>query len=124
MDIHQFFLGNSFDAHTYFGAHVTEEGVVFRTLAPNAAAVDLIWEGGEWEPMPMKKVHDGGVYELTVPEAVPGGGLRGQPGQPFLLPPGDRSRDRNPAHPHRTADHRTALPQGDSGGGSLPSAGH
>ena len=72
MDIHQFFLGNSFDAHTYFGAHVTEEGVVFRTLAPNAAAVDLIWEGGEWEPMPMKKVHDGGVYELTVPEAVPG----------------------------------------------------
>ena len=43
MDIHQFFLGNSFDAHTYFGAHVTEEGVVFRTLAPNAAAVDLIW---------------------------------------------------------------------------------
>ena len=48
------------------------EGVVFRTLAPNAAAVDLIWEGGEWEPMPMKKVHDGGVYELTVPEAVPG----------------------------------------------------
>lgn len=49
------FLGNSFDAHTYFGAHVTEEGVVFRTLAPNAAAVDLIWEGGEWEPMPMKR---------------------------------------------------------------------
>ena len=26
--------------------------------------------------------------------------------------------------PHRAADHRTALPQGDSGGGSLPSAGH
>ena len=37
---------------------------------------------------------------------------------------GDRSRDRNPAHPHRTADHRAALPQGDSGGGSLPPAGH
>ena len=48
MDIHQFFLGNAFDAHTYFGAHVTEQGVVFRTLAPNAAAVDLIWEGGDW----------------------------------------------------------------------------
>lgn len=47
MDIHQFFLGNAFDAHTYFGAHVTEQGVVFRTLAPNAAAVDLIWEGGD-----------------------------------------------------------------------------
>ena len=72
MDIHQFFLGNAFDAHTYFGAHVTEQGVVFRTLAPNAAAVDLIWEGGDWEPIPMQRIHDGGVYELTVPEAVAG----------------------------------------------------
>ena len=72
MDIHQFFLGNAFDAHTYFGAHVTEQGIVFRTLAPNAAAVDLIWEGGDWEPIPMQRIHDGGVYELTVPEAVAG----------------------------------------------------
>lgn len=72
MDIHQFFLGNAFDAHTYFGAHVTEQGVVFRTLAPNAAAVALIWEGGDWEPIPMQRIHDGGVYELTVPEAVAG----------------------------------------------------
>lgn len=72
MDIHQFFLGNSFDAHTYFGAHVTRDGVVFRTLAPNAKAVALIWEGGEWEPMPMTRIHDGGVYEITVPDALPG----------------------------------------------------
>lgn len=72
MDIHQFFLGNSFDAHTYFGAHVTKDGVVFRTLAPNAKAVALIWEGGEWEPMPMTRIHDGGVYEITVPDALPG----------------------------------------------------
>lgn len=72
MDIHQFFLGNSFDAHTYFGAHVTRNGVVFRTLAPNAKAVALIWEGGEWEPMPMTRIHDGGVYEITVPDALPG----------------------------------------------------
>ena len=60
MDIHQFFRGNAFDAHTYFGAHVTEQGIVFRTLAPNAAAVDLIWEGGDWEPIPMQRIHDGG----------------------------------------------------------------
>ena len=72
MDIHQFFLGNSFDAHTYFGAHITRDGVVFRTLAPNAKAVALIWEGGEWEPMPMTRIHDGGVYEITVPYALPG----------------------------------------------------
>ena len=72
MDIHQFFLGNAFDAHTYFGAHFTEDGVVFRTLAPNAKAVDLIWEGGDWKPIPMKRIHDGGIYEALVPDAIPG----------------------------------------------------
>mgnify|MGYP000831410186 CR=1 FL=1 len=41
MDIHQFFLGNAFDAHTYFGAHVTEQGVVFRTLAPNLSLIHI-----------------------------------------------------------------------------------
>lgn len=72
MDIHQFFLGNAFDAHTYFGAHLTDNGVVFRTLAPNAAKVSLIWEGGDWKPIPMKRIHDGGIYEITVPDALPG----------------------------------------------------
>ena len=33
MDIHQFFLGNAFDAYTFFGAHVQKDGsVCFRTL--------------------------------------------------------------------------------------------
>lgn len=72
MDIHQFFLGNSFDAYTYFGAHPADRGFVFRTLAPNAKAVDLIWEGGGWNPMPMRRIHDGGIYEITVPDALPG----------------------------------------------------
>ena len=26
MDIHQFFLGNAFDAYTFFGAHVQKDG--------------------------------------------------------------------------------------------------
>lgn len=72
MDIHQFFLGNVFDAYTYFGAHITERGVVFRTLAPNAAEVFLLWEGGGWEPLPMQKIHNGGIYEITVADALPG----------------------------------------------------
>ncbi len=72
MDIHQFFLGNAFDAHTYFGAHVSDTGVTFRTLAPNAAKVDLIWEGNDWKPLPMEKIHDGGVYALTIKDAIPG----------------------------------------------------
>lgn len=72
MDIHEFFMGNAFDAHTYFGAHVTEQGVIFRTLAPTSPKIELLWEGGGWEPMPMTRVHDGGVFEITVPEAKPG----------------------------------------------------
>lgn len=72
VDIHQFFLGNAFDAYDYFGAHVTENGVVFRTLAPNAASVSLIWEGAAWKEIPMTLVHPGGIYELTVPDAMPG----------------------------------------------------
>lgn len=67
-----FFLGNAFDAHTYFGAHCTASGVVFRTLVPNAKSVSLIWEGGGWTPMPMQRIHDGGIYEITVPDAMPG----------------------------------------------------
>lgn len=72
MDIHEFFMGNVLDAYTYFGAHLTENGVVFRTLAPNAKEVFLIWEGGGWKPMPMERVHDGGIYEITIPDAIPG----------------------------------------------------
>lgn len=72
MDIHQFFLGNAFDAYTYFGAHVVEQGVVFRTLAPNACSVSLIREGNNWQEQPMQKVHDGGVYELYAADAIPG----------------------------------------------------
>ncbi len=72
MDIHQFFLGNAFDAYEYFGAHITDSGVVFRTLAPNAQSVSLICESNGWKPMPMQRIHDGGIYELTLPDALPG----------------------------------------------------
>ncbi|MCD7958438.1 MAG: 1,4-alpha-glucan branching protein GlgB [Ruminococcus sp.] len=72
MDIHQFFLGNAFDAYIYFGAHLTESGVVFRTLVSNAKSVEFIWEGDDWTPRPMQRVHDGGIYEITVSDAVPG----------------------------------------------------
>lgn len=72
MDIHQFFLGNAFDAYEYFGAHITDSGVIFRTLAPNAQSVSLICESNGWEPIPMQRIHDGGIYELTLPDALPG----------------------------------------------------
>mgnify|MGYP000843773142 FL=1 len=73
MDIHQFFLGNAFDAYTFFGAHVQKDGsVCFRTLAPNAEKVSLIYEGNDWNEIPMEKTHPGGVYTCIVPDAIPG----------------------------------------------------
>ena len=73
MDIHQFFLGNAFDAYTFFGAHVQKDGsVCFRTLAPNAEKVSLIYEGNGWKEIPMEKTHPGGVYTCIVPDAIPG----------------------------------------------------
>ena len=73
MDIHQFFLGNAFDAYTFFGAHVQKDGsVCFRTLAPNAEKVSLIYEGNDWKEIPMEKTHPGGVYTCIVPDAIPG----------------------------------------------------
>lgn len=73
MDIHQFFLGNAFDAYTFFGAHVQKGGgVCFRTLAPNAEKVSLIYEGNGWKEIPMEKTHPGGVYTCIVPDAIPG----------------------------------------------------
>ena len=43
MDIHQFFLGNAFDAYTFFGAHVGKGGGdCFRTLGPYAEMLQLI----------------------------------------------------------------------------------
>ena len=73
MDIHEFFLGNAFDAYTYFGAHPFEDGGVrFCTLAPNAVSVSLICSCNDWQEIPMQRIHDGGVYACTVPQAMPG----------------------------------------------------
>lgn len=72
MDIHQFFLGNSFDAYTFFGSHIQKGGgVVFRTLAPNAKSVSLICEASNWKEIPMQKEHDGGVFSCFVKNAKP-----------------------------------------------------
>ena len=37
MDFYGFYTGKIFDAYQYLGAHVVEEGVVFRTFAPSAS---------------------------------------------------------------------------------------
>lgn len=63
MDHQAFYRGFSFDDYTYLGAHKTERGFVFRSHAPNAAALSLVLEG---RVLPMQKVYDGNFYELEV----------------------------------------------------------
>ena len=45
MDMHEFYMGNVFDAYEFFGAHPNPDGTVFRTFAPSAERITII---GEW----------------------------------------------------------------------------
>ena len=69
MDMYGFYTGQVFDAYSYLGAHCVVQGTVFRTFAPNAHNVSLLYGGRE---LPMSRTYDGNFYELWVPEAKPG----------------------------------------------------
>ena len=42
MDMYGFYKGQILNAYEYLGAHITEDGAVFRTFAPNALRVSLL----------------------------------------------------------------------------------
>ena len=69
MDLYGFYTGQIFDAYQWLGAHVLENGVVFRTFAPNAGRVELLWNGNA---IPMMPVCNGQFYEITVVDAKEG----------------------------------------------------
>lgn len=69
MDMYNFYMGRVYDAYDYLGAHATENGVVFRTYAPNARRVSLLHKGGE---LPMRQIYDGNFYELEVKDGAQG----------------------------------------------------
>ncbi len=68
-----FHQGTNFKAYEYLGAHfVTEggiDGVIFRTWAPKAEEVSVVGDFNEWNAKAnvMKRISDGGVYELFIP---------------------------------------------------------
>ena len=72
MDIYGFYKGEDFGAYEYLGAHLTENGTVFRTYAPNALKVSVIGDHSGWEEQPMENILDGNFYELSCPEAKEG----------------------------------------------------
>lgn len=59
-----FYDGSTFTAHTFFGAHPEPEGVLFRVFAPNANAVALIGDFNGWQPTPMEREENPGVWYL------------------------------------------------------------
>ena len=65
MDKYGFYTGQIFDAYEYLGVHIMEDGVVFRTFAPNADHVSLIYGKAETE-IPMNQIYDGNFYEIIV----------------------------------------------------------
>ena len=52
-DFQKFYMGDCFDAYQYLGAHLTEDGAVFRTFAPNAERVMLIGDFNGWQEQEM-----------------------------------------------------------------------
>ena len=74
MDLHDFYIGNAFDAYKYFGAHLTNDGVLFRVYAPNALKIELIGEFNHWDGSESEMVQDdlSGIFAITVADARPG----------------------------------------------------
>lgn len=70
MDMHEFYMGNIFDAYEFFGAHTDKDGTVFRTFAPSAARVSIIGEWTNWQEEPMQQ--NGQVYVYYSPKARKG----------------------------------------------------
>ncbi len=74
MVLHDFYIGKAFDAYTYFGAHPTDDGVMFRVYAPNAKKIELIGEFNDWDGSEHEMIQDrrSGIYEILCNEAEPG----------------------------------------------------
>ena len=72
MNLQKFYMGEVFDAYEYFGAHVSDDGVVFRTYAPNAYKISIIGEFSSWQEVPMEKLHQSGEWTGYVPNAHAG----------------------------------------------------
>ena len=69
MNSTDFHAGAEFFAHTWLGAHLTTDGVTFRTYAPSADGVSVRTPAGD---TPMQRVDDDGFWEARVPDMGPG----------------------------------------------------
>lgn len=66
INLDKFYNGQMFDAYKWLGAHIRRDGVMFRTYAPHAEHIELLWQE---QQIPMLPVEDGSFYEVLVPWA-------------------------------------------------------
>ena len=69
MNIQDFYIGKSFDAYEFFGAHKIGDKILFRVYAPNAAKVSLVGEFNYWQEESMEQQHQSGIYSITSEKA-------------------------------------------------------
>ena len=72
MNLQKFYMGESFDAYEYFGAHLEDSGVVFRTYAPNAHGITVVGVFNGWKEEPLRQLHQSGVWVGFSKTAKPG----------------------------------------------------
>lgn len=72
MDLQKFYMGEVFDAYEYFGAHVQDGGVMFRTYAPAARGVTVMGEFSNWTEIPMEQQDRSGIWSVFSAQARPG----------------------------------------------------
>lgn len=70
MNLQDFYNGTCFRVYDYLGAHVTEDGIVFRTYAPHADRVTLSGEFNGWKETEMQRVEDGNFFSVVAPAKV------------------------------------------------------
>lgn len=72
MNLQKFYIGEAFDTYEYFGAHLEDGGVVFRTYAPNAYRITITGQFNNWQEQPMEQLHQSGVWVGFFKDAQPG----------------------------------------------------
>ena len=72
MNQHQFFTGEIFDAYRWFGAHIEQNAVVFRTFAPNASRITLTGACNGWTETDLVQDGRSGFWSISVPDARAG----------------------------------------------------
>lgn len=72
MNQHQFFTGEIFDAYRWFGAHIEQNVVAFRTFAPNASRITLTGACNGWTETDLVQDGRSGFWSVSVPDARAG----------------------------------------------------